>query len=243
LKVRAGGAQARASPRHTGTDKVLFVIEGWEAEWNIVGMPLPGRRMSMAQLYFRYSTMNAGKSLEILKIANNYEEQGKQVLLLAHHLENRQGSGRIASRVGISHEARVILRESDLLQLMWDALPVDCILIDEGQFLSRTQVIRLCDIVDKHNIPVIVYGLKNDFQNHLFEGSEALLLFADKIEEIKTVCWFCSRKAIMNMRISDGKPVREGEQIMIGGNESYVPVCRRCFHNEDLVFNTFRFFS
>src|SRR5690606_11022706 len=116
-------------------------------------------------------------------------------------------------------------------------MPVHCILVDEGQFLSEKHVLQLCHVVDTFHVPTIVYGLKNDFRNELFTGSRALLLYADKIEEVKTVCWFCNRKATMNLRVQNGRPVREGEQILIGGNESYVPVCRRHFFAEELPFD------
>ncbi|MCK4888571.1 MAG: thymidine kinase, partial [Candidatus Aminicenantes bacterium] len=104
-----------------------------------------------------------------------------------------------------------------------------CILIDEGQFLTRDQVITLTKVVDELNIPVIVYGLKNDYRNQLFPGSEALLLLADKIEEVKTVCWYCTKKATMLIKFKDGKPVNEGEQIELGGNDKYTSVCRKCY--------------
>jgi thymidine kinase len=199
--------------------------------------------LAVAHLYFRHSTMNAGKSLEILKIANNYEEQGKKVLLLTHMLDDRYGAGKIASRVGLTRAALGVTAETDIGELVAPHLPVDCILMDEGQFLNRPQVLQLCAVVDKLHIPVIVYGLKNDFRNDLFEGSQALLAYADKIEEVKTVCWFCTRKATMNLRICDGRPVREGDQILIGGNESYLPVCRICYQSETLDLKSFGFFE
>lgn len=174
--------------------------------------------------------MNAGKSLEILKIANNYEEQNKKVLLFNHHLDTRYGKGVIGSRVGIKREAHVINDDTDLEAVLDEFGPVQCILIDEGQFLNLRQVLQLADIVDRRGVPVIVYGLKNDFQNNLFPGSIALLTYADKIEEIKTICWYCNRKATMNMRVFDDRPVEAGEQIMVGGNESYMPVCRKCYN-------------
>lgn len=191
----------------------------------------------MAQLYFRYSSMNAGKSLEVLKIANNYEEQGKKVLLFTHSLDTRHGVGIIRTRLGLEREAIAIADTTNIAQIVREAMPVHCVLIDEGQFLSREQVLQLCSVTDHDGVPVIVYGLRADFQNNLFPGSEALLIFADKIEEVKTVCWFCNRKATMNLRVAHGKPVREGEQILIGGNESYVPVCRKHFYSDVLPFD------
>jgi len=188
----------------------------------------------MAQLYFRYSTMNAGKSIEVLKIANNYEEQGKKVILFTHRIDDRYGVGRITSRIGVSREANVIDDDTDLFEIVERSAELNCVLIDEAQFVTRDHVRQMCRIADELGVPVIAYGLKTDFQARLFPGSEALLCFADKIEEVKTVCWFCNRKALFNLRVSDGRPVREGEQVMIGGNESYLPVCRRHFMTDVL---------
>ncbi|MCM0598894.1 thymidine kinase [Periweissella fabalis] len=181
----------------------------------------------MAQLFFRYGAMNSGKTIEILKVAHNYEEQGKAVIILTSGLDNRYGEGLVASRIGMSRPAHPIFADTDVFALI-NELNKDAyaVLVDEAQFLTRENVLQLTRVVDELNIPVLAFGLKNDFQNHLFEGSEALLIFADKIEEIKTICWFCGRKASMNLRVTDGKPVYEGEQVQIGGNESYYPVCR-----------------
>ncbi|MGE5342854.1 MAG: thymidine kinase [Candidatus Omnitrophota bacterium] len=181
----------------------------------------------MAQLYFRYSTMNAGKSTEVLKIAHNYEEQNKTVLLFTPSVDDRYGKGVITSRMGIQRDA-IIIDENDMYAIAQEKNP-DCILVDEGQFLTREQVIVLTRIVDRLNIPVIAYGLKNDFRNKLFSGSEALLLFSDKIEEIKAVCWHCSKKATMLIKYKDGVPVNDGPQIEIGGNDTYISVCRKCY--------------
>ncbi len=182
----------------------------------------------MAQLYFRYSTMNAGKSTEILKIAHNYEEQNKHALLFTPAIDDRYGEGLITSRMGLQREAIILYSHTDIYKITEEQKP-DCILVDEGQFLNRAQVVALTQVVDKLNIPVIVYGLKNDFRNRFFEGSEALILFADKIEEVKAVCWECHRKATMLLKYKDGKPVNEGPQIEIGGNDTYVSVCRKCY--------------
>lgn len=182
----------------------------------------------MAQLFFKYGSMNSGKSMDILKVAHNYEEQGKKVLLMTSGVDDRAGRGKIASRVGLERDVVPIFNDTnvfDYVKQVDDKLY--CILVDEAQFLSRDHIIQLARIVDDLNIPVMAYGLKNDFRNQLFEGSQNLLIYADKIEEIKTICWFCSHKAIMNLRIHDGNPVYEGEQIQIGGNESYYPVCRK----------------
>lgn len=190
----------------------------------------------MAQLYYRYSTMNAGKSLEVLKIAHNYEEQDKNVLIFTSSLDDRYKVGYVASRIGLNRKAIPFDKSTDFKQEVQtrDDTVVSCILIDEGQFLTQEQVIDLTQIVDYMNIPVIVYGLKNDSQNNLFEGSMNLLIYADKIEEVKTVCWFCNNKATMNLRIVDGKPCYTGKQIEIGGNYNYIPVCRKCYGNPKL---------
>jgi thymidine kinase len=181
----------------------------------------------MAQLYFRHGAMNSGKSIEIFKVAHNYEEQGKSVIIFTSGLDNRDGVGNISSRIGMKREATPIFPESDVFEMVQTIDPnASAILIDEAQFMTRENVLQLTRVVDELHIPVMAYGLKNDFQNHLFEGSEALLIFADKIEEIKTICWFCERKASYNLRVSDGHAVYEGEQVQIGGNESYFPVCR-----------------
>lgn len=190
----------------------------------------------MAQLYFRYGAMNSGKSIEIIKVAHNYEEQGKSVIIMTSALDTREEFGTVASRVGLQREAEVIFDNSNVFEMVNEIDPdASCILVDEAQFLKREHIRQLTRIVDELGIPVIAFGLKNDFQNNLFEGSQALLEYADKIEEMKTICWFCGRKAIMNMRIHDGKPVYEGEQVQVGGNESYYPVCRFHYYSPDLT--------
>jgi len=185
----------------------------------------------MAQLYFRYAAMNASKSMQLMAIAHNYEEKGDRVRLFTPIIDDRAGVGKIKSRVGLERDAEVIRVDTDLFELIsQDKQPIACVLIDEGQFLTRTNVLQLCRVVDELQIPVIVFGLKTDFQARLFPGSEALLCLADKIEELKTVCWKCGRKAGFNMRINgNGEKVAEGDQILIGGNDSYMPVCRRHF--------------
>lgn len=189
----------------------------------------------MAQLYFRYSSTNAGKSIEIIKIAHNYEEQKKDVLIFVPREENQSETGNVKSKIGLEKEALTYDKDTKIREMIRAyEKKLYCILIDEGHFLTEAQVLDLTQIVDYMNIPVIVYGLKNDFRNELFEGSKALLLYADKIEEIKTICWFCNKKATMVLRIIDGKPVYVGEQIYTGGDESYIPVCRKCYGNPNL---------
>ena len=186
--------------------------------------------MIYAQFYFKYGAMNSGKSIEILKVAHNYEEQNKAVQIFTSAIDVRSGVGMVSSRIGFERKAIAITEEMDLFATIGQIkTPLYCILIDEAQFLTKEHVLQLARVVDELNIPVMAFGLKNDFVNELFEGSKYLLLYADKIEEIKTICWFCHKKATMNLRFSNGQPVYEGEQIQIGGNESYVPVCRKCY--------------
>ena len=193
----------------------------------------------MAQLFFKYGAMNSGKSMDILKVAHNYEEQGKPVLLMTSGVDDRSGQGMIASRVGLEREVTPIYAETNVFDLIKQTdQQIYCVLVDEAQFLKREHIVQLAKVVDELNIPVMAYGLKNDFRNELFEGSKYLLIYADKIEEIKTICWFCSHKALMNLRINNGKPVYEGEQIQIGGNESYYPVCRKHYFHPDLPCET-----
>lgn len=192
--------------------------------------------MNMAQLFFKYGAMNSGKSIEILKVAHNYEEQNKSVLIFTSAIDTRDEVGYVSSRIGFRRKAIPIYDDTNIFQIVKEYQPKPyCVLVDEAQFLKKKHVLELADIVDKLNIPAMAFGLKNDFQNELFEGSKYLLLFADKIEEMKTICWFCERKATMNLRIDDnGKPVYSGEQIQIGGNDKYYPVCRKCHANPSL---------
>lgn len=183
---------------------------------------------SVAKLYFRYGTMNSGKTIELLRTAHNYEEQGKKVLLFTPDIDDRFQIGIISSRIGIKRQAIVVTKDTDIYGIAKAEQP-SCVLLDEAQFLDKAQVAQLTAIADELNIPVIAYGLRADFQGQLFEGSLQLLTWADKIEEVKTICWFCEKKAIMNMRCKDGSPIFTGEQIQIGGNESYIPVCRKCY--------------
>lgn len=143
-------------------------------------------------------------------------------------LDTRDGFGVVASRIGMRREAVTITDDMDIFAYIENMFKKPyCILIDESQFLSQKNVYDLARIVDELDVPVMAFGLKNDFQNHLFEGSRELLLLADKIEEIKTICQFCSKKATMVLRTENGRPVYKGNQIQIGGNETYIPVCRR----------------
>lgn len=196
------------------------------------------RRSDMAQLFFRYGAMNSGKSFEIIKVAHNYEEQNKDVLVLTSATDDRDGVGNVTSRVGERRDAIPIDEEMNIYDLVAGVKKrLYCVLVDEAQFLKRHHIYQLAQVVDELNIPVMAFGLKNDFQNHLFEGSKHLLLLADKIEEVKTICWFCDKKAIMNLRVHEGQPVYDGEQIQVGGNEAYFPVCRKHYHHPPLKDN------
>lgn len=184
----------------------------------------------MASLYFTYSAMNAGKSTSLLQVAHNYEERGQQVLLLTPALDVRAGKGKIHSRLGLDREAVTFNARTNLFELIESAHEknaVDCVLLDEAQFLSESQVWALARVSDELNIPVMCYGLRTDAFGQAFEGSAVLLAIADKLVEMKTIC-HCGRKATMSLRVdSDGKAVGAGDQVVIGGNERYVSCCRK----------------
>lgn len=189
----------------------------------------------MAQLYYKYGTMNSGKTIEILKVAHNYEEQGKPVVIMTSALDTRDAFGVVSSRIGMRREAVAIDDEMDIFGYIQKMEPHPyCVLIDEAQFLRRHHVYDLARVVDELDVPVMAFGLKNDFRNELFEGSKHLLLLADKLDEIKTICQYCSKKATMVLRTQDGKPTYEGEQIQIGGNETYIPVCRKHYFSPEI---------
>ena len=187
----------------------------------------------MAKLYFYYSAMNAGKTTTLLQSAHNYAERGMRTYVLTPALDDRAGRGVVASRIGLSAQAHAFSRDDDLERCVEHDIaahgPLHCVLVDESQFLTRAQVWQLTEIVDRLRIPVLCYGLRTDFRGELFEGSRYLLAWADEIEEIKTIC-HCGRKATMVVRVGhDGAVEREGAQVEIGGNERYVPLCRRHF--------------
>ena len=184
----------------------------------------------MSKVYFYYSAMNAGKSTTLLQSSYNYQERGMNTLVLAPALDTRAGTGKVASRIGLSAEARAFERGEDLFaftEAEHRARTLSCVLVDEAQFLTRTQVEQLTDIADRLRIPVLCFGLRTDFQGNLFEGSQWLLAWADNLIELKTIC-HCGRKATMVLRLdASGAPVKTGAQIEIGGNDRYVSVCRR----------------
>lgn len=181
--------------------------------------------------------MNSGKSVELLKAAHNYEEGGKSVILMTSALDDREGFGKISSRIGLKRNAIPIRKGQDLytyLAILCRGHEADCVLIDEVEFLDKEQIDQLAAIVDDFNVPILTYGLKNDFTNNLFEGSRELLIQADKIIEIKAICKYCNSKAVMNLRLDEfGNALGDGEQVVIGGNDQYISVCRQ-HYNEKL---------
>ncbi|MCV3296477.1 MAG: thymidine kinase [Oenococcus sp.] len=188
----------------------------------------------MTQLFFEYGAMGSGKTIEILKVAHNYESQGKKVLLMTPDVDDRAGVGIIASRIGLKREAIAIHKKDNLFdEVAKNTEAISAVLIDEAQFLSAAQVDQLAEVVDDLNIPVMTFGLRQDAFNHLFPGSQRLFEIADKLEEMKTICTFCGKKAITQLRIVNGKPQYAGDQVFIGGDEAYVPVCRKHWHHPD----------
>jgi thymidine kinase len=184
----------------------------------------------MAKLYFNFSTMNAGKSTVLLQASHNYRERGMDTYLITAQFDNRAGEGRIASRIGIGQEADTFGAGEDLFAKIEARLgqgPVACVFIDEAQFLSKDQVWQLARAVDDLKVPVMCYGLRVDFQGELFPGSAALLALADEMREVRTIC-HCGKKATMVVRQDDnGNVLTEGDQVQIGGNETYVSLCRK----------------
>lgn len=187
----------------------------------------------MAKLYFYYSAMNAGKTTTLLQSAHNYHERGMRVLILTPKLDHRAGSGTVASRIGLKAAGHAFTHAEDLERLVRDDIAVhgklDCVLVDEAQFLAKPQVWQLSEVVDALHVPVLCYGLRTDFRGELFEGSQYLLAWADELSEIKTIC-HSGRKATMTVRVDDaGHAVQQGPQVEIGGNERYVSVSRAEF--------------
>lgn len=210
---------SQAVPKHVATENRL----GVRLEKQIYGV-------SVAKLYFSFSAMNAGKSTSLLQAAYNYVERGMQVELYTAAFDDRAGTGNIASRIGLDSKAKtydaVTNLYTDIKAGQLEAA-IDCILVDEAQFLNEAQVWQLAKVADDLGIPVMCYGLRTDFQGKLFPGSAVLLAIADNLREIKTICW-CGRKASMVLRLdADGVPIVEGAQVVIGGQESYESVCRK----------------
>tara|TARA_B100000700_G_C14897472_1_gene785742 strand:- start:300 stop:875 length:576 start_codon:yes stop_codon:yes gene_type:complete len=184
----------------------------------------------MAKLYFHYSTMNAGKSTILLQAAHNYVERGMKPYLITAQLDVRAGQGRIESRIGIGQLADTFSETENLYKKLNEKIKkiqINCVFIDEAQFLSEIQVWQLAQAVDDLNLPIMCYGLRVDFRGKLFPGSATLLALSDEMREVRTIC-HCGKKATMVIRLnSKGEVVRSGDQVQIGGNETYMSLCRR----------------
>lgn len=196
----------------------------------------------MAKLYFYYSAMNAGKTTHLLQSSYNYRERGMNTLILSPAFDNRFGVGKVASRIGIESPSIIFSEKENLLSLInkySDERKIHCVLVDEAQFLNREQVYQLTEIVDQLNIPVLAYGLRTDFQGELFTGSQYLLAWADHLKELKTIC-HSGKKATMVVRVDEnGRAVKAGAQVEIGGNDRYISVSRaeykRIFYGEGKI--------
>jgi thymidine kinase len=191
----------------------------------------------MPKLYYRYGTVGSSKTLELLRVAYNYNQQGKNVILIKPKIDTRFGEAIIKTRLGISQEANIITdnttnikNELEKYIAINNIRKVHCILVDEVNFMSKTNVLSLRNIVDSMEIPVIAYGIKTDYTGELFEGSASMLSCADSIEEIKITCQFCNSKAIMNLKLQNGKPIKSGsKEPDLGCEEKYIPVCYKHF--------------
>lgn len=192
----------------------------------------------MAKLFFKYGTVFSAKSLNLIATAHNYETQGKKVLLMIPALDTRS-DGSISTRAGFKMDAELIHDTTDALKVYEEHLAkkeqIDCVLVDEAQMLKAKHIDQLREISVKYNTPVICYGLRVSYTLELFEASERLFALADKLEEIKTICWYCAKKATHNLKLVDGEPVYDGNPIDIGGLEKYLPVCYNCFVNPPIV--------
>jgi thymidine kinase len=186
----------------------------------------------MAQLYFYYSAMNAGKSTSLLQSAYNYRERGMHSIIYTAALDDRYGVGKVTSRIGLQTDAQLYAKEDNLFTSInndHSKQKLDCVFIDEAQFLTKEQVRQLVDVVDELRVPVLAYGLRTDFLGETFEGSHYLLAWADKLSELKTVC-HCGRKASFVVRLDEnGNAVTGGDQVQIGGNDTYESMCRKHF--------------
>ena len=188
-------------------------------------MSAPGFRVGpVAKLYFRYGTMDSAKSMNLLAVAHNYRKQGKRVLLVKPRLDSRFGSSKISSRSGLEAEADLLIDEDSVLDPR-DFEALDCVLVDEAQFLPPAVIDDLRRITVDPGVPVICYGLRTDFRTRLFPGAQRLMELADRIEEVKVTCQYCAKKAIYNLRFVNGTPTLVGPQIQLGADEHYAPVC------------------
>lgn len=185
----------------------------------------------MAKLYFRYGTVGSAKTLNLLAVTHNYQQQNKRVLLIKPKLDNRFGDEEVTSRAGLTKRADLLVTDQTIFEAK-DFDGNDCIVVDEAQFLSKSIIDQLRAIASIHNIPVICHGLRTDFRGNLFEGSKRLFEVADSIEEVKTTCAYCNRKAIFNLKLVDGKPTLTGPSIELGAEEKYLPVCSGCYRSQ-----------
>lgn len=182
----------------------------------------------MAKLYFRYGTVGSAKTLNLLAVAHNYRQQRKRVLLIKPAMDIRFGKKNIKSRAGLETEADILVEEKTNL-LLFKFEKIDCLLVDEAQFLSSDVVDQLRQITLQKKIPVLCYGLRTDFRTHLFEGSRRLMEVADSIEELKSTCYYCNRKAVLNLKHVNGKPTKTGPSVQLGCEETYFPTCYSCY--------------
>ncbi len=189
----------------------------------------------MAKLYFYYSSMNAGKSTGLLQASYNYQERGMNTLVLTPSIDDRYGTGKVTSRIGLQANAEVISPDEDVYQKVANRMKegeIHCVLVDESQFLSKAQVLQFGRVCDELRVPVLAYGLRTDFQGEPFEGSKYLLALADNLYEIKAIC-HCGSKATMVIRLDEqGRAVTAGESVSVGGNDRYVSMCRRHFYEK-----------
>ncbi|MEN9343504.1 MAG: Thymidine kinase [Chlamydiota bacterium] len=185
----------------------------------------------MAKLYFRYGTVGGAKTLNLLAVAHNYKQQGKSIILIKPAMDTRFGTENIRSRAGLEMTADILVhKETDLLTYQWEG--IDCVLVDEAQFLSGYHIEQLRDLTISHNIPVICYGLRTDFKTHLFEGSRRLMELADAIEEVKATCHYCNRKSIVNLKHVNGEATLDGPVVQLGAEERYYPACFSCYSQQ-----------
>lgn len=185
----------------------------------------------MAKLYFRYGTVGCAKTLNLLAVAHNYEQQGKRVLLLKPSIDSRFGKKTIQSRAGLSREADIIVQDDTVLEPA-QFKGVDCVLVDEAQFMGAKTIDQFRSIADVAGVPVICYGLRTDFRTSLFDGARRLFEIADAIEEVKTTCSTCNKKAVINLKLVDGIPTLAGPQVTLGCEETYIPTCSRCYNQQ-----------
>ena len=185
----------------------------------------------MAKLYFRYGAVSSAKTMNLLAVAYNYKQQGKRVLLLKPALDSRFGAEKIKSRAGLEQEADILVQPNTRISSE-SLVGISCVLVDEAQFLSTQIINQFREIAVHKNIPVICYGLRADFRSQLFEGSKRLLELADTIEEVKTTCAFCNKKATMNLKHSNGVATIEGPSVDLGAEEKYFPACYGCYHEQ-----------